>query len=254
MHNKLIYFIIISSVTFLGGCSRSINKNMSPPADTKWVHIEIKNPSPYTRPFPLGVRYISYKCMKKRVSGFDGSIITEPSYNVIQIPLQQEKDDFWKGKVAMTGGGLCQWTLSAVELGIEYIEATHLRKDLVPGTAVGATIAFDSDASRNGQFTLTEGDIDLSPKYYPFIIERKIDKIENTLSLFGKEDFLSLRASNLRKIIYSPTIDESKVTKFIGIERKIKGVYPKIVYPDGSAAPEKNLFPDFKKVDGMILK
>ena len=253
VHNNLIRMFLTLSILCLGGCSHVTDKALSPPSNTKWVHIEIKNPSPWTKPFPLGVRYISYKCMKKRISGFDGSVITEPSYNVIQVPLQQEKDDLWKGKVAMIGGGVCQWALSAVELGIEYIEATHLRKDLAPGTAVGATIAFDSDASRNGQFTLMEGDMHLSPKYYPFIIERKIGRVENTLSLFGKDDFLSLKASNLSKVVYSPVLDESKVTKFIGIEKKLKGVYPQIIHPDGSIAPERTLFPDFDKVDKMKL-
>ncbi|HGT0850697.1 MULTISPECIES: hypothetical protein [Enterobacter cloacae complex] len=169
--------ILLSLVLFSSaGCSisRAVNKTLSPPADTKWVNIEVKNPSQYTKPFPLEVRYISYECMKKRISGFDGSVITEPSYNVIGIPMQQESGDIWKAKVAMTGGGSCKWTLSAVNLGIEYIDATHLGKDLVPGTAVGVTLAFDNDASRNGQFTFVTGNIDLSPKYYPYIRERKM--------------------------------------------------------------------------------
>ena len=238
----------------LAGCSTNINKSLSPPTDTKWVYVEIKNPSPYTRPFPLGVRYISYKCMKKRVSGFDGSVITEPSYNVIQIPLRQEKDDFWKGQVAMTGGGRCQWTLSAVDLGIEYIEASHLGKDLVPGAAVGLSIAFDKDAARNGQFKSILGDISSSPIYYPYIIEKKIGNRVNTLNLLGERTFISLWSGQLNKIEFSPAIDESKIVKFVGVERKIDGVYPKIIYPDGSIAPERTLFPDFKKVDGMILK
>lgn len=50
----------------------------------------------------------------------------------------------------MTGGGSGKWALSAITLGIKYISAAHLGKDLVPGTAVGVTLAFDNDASRNG--------------------------------------------------------------------------------------------------------
>ncbi|HDH1460434.1 TPA: hypothetical protein PIT96_004632, partial [Klebsiella michiganensis] len=153
-------FILLSLVLFtVAGCSmsRAVNKTLSPPADTKWVNVEVKNPSQYTKPFPLEVRYISYECMKKRISGFDGSVITEPSYNVIGIPMQQESGDIWKAKVAMTGGGSCKWTLSAVNLGIEYIDATHLGEDLIPGTAVGVSLAFDNDASRNGQYRIVQG-------------------------------------------------------------------------------------------------
>ncbi|WP_223719205.1 hypothetical protein [Escherichia coli] len=179
--------ILISLVLFSStGCSinQTVNKTLSPPADTKWVNFEVKNPSQYTKPFPLEVRYISHECMKKRISGADGSVITEPSYNVIGIPMQQESGDVWKAKVALIGGGSCKWTLSAVNLGIEYIDATHLGKDLVPGTAVGVSLAFDNDASRNGQFYMVTSNIlKLAPNYYPLIHTNKNDALE----LFGKK-------------------------------------------------------------------
>ncbi|MDI9768069.1 hypothetical protein QM327_16070 [Pantoea dispersa] len=253
MHNQS-KTILLSLVLFtVAGCSinRTVNNKLSPPADTKWVNIEVKNPSQYTKPFPLEVRYISYECKKKRISGFDGSVITEPSYNVIGVPMQQKSGDIWKAKVAMTGGGSCKWTLSAVNLGIEYIDAIHLGKDLIPGTAVGVTLAFDNDASRNGQFTFVTGDVDLSPKYYPYIREKKMGGVENSLSLIGNEDFLSLRVGEISSVKFSPEIDERKITRFVGLEKKIKGKYPKIIYPDGSVAPEKTLFPDFDKIDKM---
>ncbi|WP_241609648.1 hypothetical protein [Rosenbergiella australiborealis] len=249
--------ILLSLVLFSSaGCSISqvVNKTLSPPTDTKWVNIEVRNPSQYTKPFPLEVRYISYECKKKRISGFDGSVITEPSYNAISIPMQQENGDIWKGKVAVTGGGSCKWALSAVTLGIQYSDATHLGKDLVPGTEVGVSLAFDNDASRNGQFTFVTGDIDLSPKYYPYIREKKMGGVENSLSLFGKKNFLSLRVGDIRFVRFSPEIDEGKITRFVGLEKKVKGKYPKIIYPDGSVAPEKTLFPDFDKVDKMGVK
>lgn len=248
----LISFLFLSTASC--SMSRAVNKTLSPPANTKWVNVEVKNPSQYTKPFPLQVRYISYECKKKRISGFDGSVITEPSYNVIGVPMQQDSGDIWKAKIAMTGGGSCKWTLSAVNLGIEYIDAIHLGKDLVPGTAVGVTLAFDNDASRNGQFTFVAGDVDLSPKYYPYIREKKMGGGENSLSLFGKRDFLSLRVGEISSVKFSPKIDEGKITRFVGLEKKIKGEYPKVIYPDGSIAPERTLFPDFDKVDKMNVK
>ncbi|MGK8541602.1 hypothetical protein ACRS43_01760 [Enterobacter cloacae] len=248
----LLSFIFLSVV----GCStsRAVNKTLSPPIDTKWVNVEVKNPSQYTKPFPLEVRYISYECKKKRISGFDGSVITEPTYNVIGIPMQQESGDIWKAKVAMTGGGSCEWTLSAVNLGIEYIDATHLGKDLVPGTAVGVSLAFDNDASRNGQYRSVQGDLNLSPKYYPYIRERNIAEKTKSLSLFGEEDFILLRTSNLNKVLYHPVIDELKVVKYIEPEMKIEGVYSQIIYPDGSVVSDGTVFPSFDKIDKMNVK
>ncbi|MBU9836677.1 hypothetical protein J1786_17885 [Rahnella sp. L72c] len=254
MHKRLNVLASCVSIVVLSSCARATDKTLSPPSDTQWVNVEVQNPSPYTKPFPLEVRYISHKCMKKRISGVDGSVITEPSYNVIKIPVQQGDNDLWKAKIAMTGGGSCNWTLSAFNLGIEYIDATHLGKDLVTGTAVGATIAFDDDASRNGQFSSVYGNLNLSPKYFPYIRERKLGKKENSLSLLGKENFISLRAFNLSEIIFKPQLDESKVVKFIGLEKKTKGSYPKIVYPNGTTAPERTLFPNFDLVDKMKVK
>ncbi len=256
MYKKSKVFLLFMTLFSVASCStsRAVNKALFPPSDTKWVNVEIKNPSPYTLPFPLEVRYISHQCLKKRVSGFDGSVITEPSYSVIQIPMQQQSGDIWKGQIAMTGGGSCQWTLSAVSLGIEYIDATHLGKDLVPGTAVGATIAFDNDASRNGQFTFTSGDLNISPKYYPYIRERKISEKSKSLSLLGRKSFVLYKVSNLSSVYFNPEIDEGEIIKYVEPERKIDGVYSKIIYPDGSVAPERTLFPDFDKVDKMKVK
>ncbi|WP_347940157.1 hypothetical protein ABHM55_15020 [Enterobacter kobei] len=246
--------ILLSLVLFSSaGCSisRAVNKTLSPPADTKWVNIEVKNPSQYTKPFPLEVRYISYECKKKRISGFDGSVITEPSYNVIGIPMQQESGDIWKAKVAMTGGGSCKWTLSAVNLGIEYIDATHLGKDLVPGTAVGVSLAFDNDASRNGQYKAVHGDLKLSPKYYPYIIRWRLIRNRSDLTLLGAQDFFLYHVVDVNNISFEPLIDEGKITQYIEPEKKIKGVHSKIIYPDGSVISDGTVFPDFDKVDKM---
>lgn len=252
--SKMVVFSL--ALFFVAGCSvnRAVNKKLSPPSDTQWVNVEVKNPSPHTKPFPLEVRYISHKCIKKRISGFDGSVITEPSYNVIDIPMQQQKGDNWKAKVPMTGGGSCQWSLSAINLGIEYIEATHLGKDLVPGTAVGATIAFDNDAAWDGRFVPSTGDLRMSPKYYPYIIERKIGENTKSLSLPGKESFLTYRAFMLSNVYFCPEIDEGKIVRYIGPEKKVEGVYAKIIYPDGTVAPERTLFPDFDEIDKMRVK
>ena len=246
--------ILLSLVLFSSaGCSisRAVNKTLSPPPDTKWVNVEVKNPSQYTKPFPLEVRYISYECMKKRISGFDGSVITEPSYNVIGIPMQQESGDIWKGKVAMTGGGSCKWMLSAVNLGIEYIDATHLGKDLVPGTAVGVSLAFDNDASRNGQFYMETGNrLKLAPNYYPLIHTNKRIQEKGALELFGKEDFIQKRiifnVNNDVIVIFLPKLDESKIVKMVAPVEYRVGAYYKIIYPDGTVVSDGSTHPDIK--------
>lgn len=164
--------------------------------------------------------------------------------------MQHDSGDIWKARVNITGGS-CKWTLSAVNLGTEYIDAIHLGKDLVLGTAVSVTLAFDNDTSRNGQFTFVTGDVDLSPKYYHYIREKKLGGVGNSLSLLGKEAFLSIRAESAETVVFSPESDEKNIACLIGVEKKIKGVHPKIIYPDGGIAPNKTLLPDFDVVDKM---
>lgn len=132
-------------------CCAQVKDKLLSPSDTKWVNVEVKNPSKYTKPFPLEVTYISGKRLTNRENGFDGSFVAKSGYNRMKIPLRQQGNgDFWFVKVAMIGGGACEWTLSAFNLGIEYTDATHPGKDLILGSAVGATTAFDNAASRNG--------------------------------------------------------------------------------------------------------
>ncbi|EFO1595700.1 hypothetical protein GP982_23700 [Escherichia coli] len=268
--NLLFLSLMLFSVT---GCSfnqlpgtiisRSPDKTLSPPADTKWVNIEIKNPSPYTKPFPLSVRYISYECQKKRISGFDGSVVSEPGYNVKEIPMQQERGDIWKAKVAMTGGGSCNWTLSAVTLGIEYTDATHLGKDLVPGSAVGVRLAFDGYASRNGQFDFIGGNqFDYYPKYYPFIkkwSDSSQGLMHDKLYLFTEEESIRKIKINFNKnedvfVNYRPLIDESKKVVMTFPTQKGSGAKYTFEYPDGSVVKSKNINPDFKKIEAISSK
>lgn len=190
--------------------------------------------------------------MKNRVNGFNGSVITESSYNVIGMPMQQEKGDIWKVKVAMTGGGSCQWALSAVTLGIEYIDATHLGKALVPGTAVGVSLAFDNDASRNGQFeTLSDSNPSFSSTYYPLVKTNKMIRKNDSLSIFGKQDFLQRKITNSNNSVnikFIPTLDESKVVKMVAPKEHKVGAYYKIIYPDGSVVSVGTTHPDVNRL------
>ncbi|MEI2264063.1 hypothetical protein [Erwinia sp. CGal63] len=242
---------MLLTMLIISGCSNSVNKELLPSKNTKWVNIEIKNTSPYTAPFPLEVRYISYKCKKKRISGFDGSVITEPNYNVIQIPMQQN-GNIWKEKIAINGGGSCNWSLSAVTLGIEYIDATHLGKDLIPGTAVGATIAFDDDASRNGQFDiLADNNPTFSPTYYPLIKTNKMIRENDSLSMWGEQDFLQKKINifnNSVNINFIPVLDESKVVRMIAPTQFKIGAFYKIIYPDGTIVSDGSTHPDITKL------
>ncbi len=257
MIDRLKILIILLPMLFSSGCASKADRTLSPPTDTQWVNVEIKNPSPYTKPFPLEVVYISHKCMKISINGVDGSREEKPSYNGVKVPiLQQGNSNDWHAKVAMKGGGSCEWTLSEFNLGIEYTDATHLGKDLVPGTAVGATFAFDDIAARNGKFDNFSGNISISPLYFP-VIQEEINPNKKTLNLFGKKDFLSLKSLKSPEnvnIQYKPLLNEKKITRMVAPKENKHGVFYSFVYPDGLVISDGSFNPSFDKINNSEIK
>jgi len=248
---KCISKVFLSTLTFsIVGCVNADDRTLSPSVNTQWINVEVRNPSSYTQPFLLEVLYVSTSCKRKFMSMRDGQHYEKAGYNPVKIPLQkQSNSDIWVAKKAKDGVGKCNWQLSEFNLGIEYIDATHLGKELVPGTAVGATIAFDDNATKNGPFKTVHVDINLSPIYYPYIRERNLNSTETSLSLLGEKNFISLKADGTNKVSFIPGLDESEVTRYIGVAKKVPGSYAKIIYPDGSVAPEGTIIRDFNIIN-----
>lgn len=120
----------------------------------------------------------------------------------------------------MNGGGSCDWKLSEFDLGSEYIDATHVGDKIVPGTAVGATIAFNDTVTRNGKFdNITKNDLIYNPKYYSLIkrwSETKNSKQLDKLYLFGKEGafwdvYVHVDVNNPVFIKFHPVIYEGEL-------------------------------------------
>ena len=253
MKSRLKIPVFFMVVILNNGCAESIDRTLSPPSDTHWVNVEIKNPSPWTRPFPLEVTYISNTCKHHYLDMGDGTRKETVGHSPVKIPLQQQgTSNIWKARVAMNGGGSCDWKLSEFKMRIAYTDATHLGKDLVPGNGVGVKFAFDDLASQNGQFDTVPSTVNLSPKYYPLITSDKEINIKNTLSLFGKKDYLQKKINSQggnASIVYAPELDETKVVRMISPKENKIGEYYKIIYPDGTVVSDGSIHPDVRKLE-----
>ncbi|WP_330985965.1 MULTISPECIES: hypothetical protein [Enterobacterales] len=248
--NKLFLCTLMS---FIVSCVSADDRTLSPPLNTGWVNIEIKNPSSYTKPFPLEVLYVSTTCKRELMSMRDGQHYEKVGLNPIKIPLQEKNSsDVWIAKIAKDGGGKCNWKLSEFNFGIEYTDATHLGNGLVPGTAVGATIAFDDNATKNGLFKVTQdSELVLSPAYYPLIQSNKRISTNDMLNLFGENNFMQIKMISSAKSIqikFMPTLDESKLVKMIAPKEHKVGEFYKIVYPDGSVVSDGSTHPDVSRL------
>ncbi|WP_156106953.1 hypothetical protein [Rahnella sp. WP5] len=72
----LMFFVLVLSNSV---CASEIDRTLSTPSDTQWVNVEVQNPSPFTKPFPLEVVYISHKFMKISINRVDGSREAKPN-------------------------------------------------------------------------------------------------------------------------------------------------------------------------------
>lgn len=253
MYKRLNSLVLIQFALLLNGCAQATDRTLSPPSNSDWVNIEIKNPSAYTKPFPLEVLYVSTTCKRELMSMRDGQHYEKVGLNPIKIPLQEKNSSgVWIAKIAKDGGGKCNWKLSEFNLGIEYIDATHLGKGLVPGTAVGATIAFDGNATKNGLFKVSENsELVLSPAYYPLVQDNKRISENDMLNLFGEKDFMQIKMVSSAKdiqVIFKPTLDESKLVKMIAPKDHKAGVFYKIIYPDGTVVSDGTTHPDVNRL------
>jgi len=253
MYKRLNSFVLLQFALLLNGCAQATDRALSPPLNTDWVNVEIRNPSPYTQPFPLEVLYVSATCKRELMSMRDGKHYEKVGLNPIKIPLQEKNSSgTWIAKIAKDGGGKCNWKLSEFNLGIEYVEATHLGKGLVPGTAVGATIAFDDNATKNGLFKVSKNhELVLSPAYYPLIQTNKRISEKDMLNLFGEKDFMQIKmvsSAKAIKVIFEPTLDESKLVRMIAPKEHKVGVFYKIIYPDGLVVSDGTTHPDVNRL------
>ena len=104
------------------------NKTLSPPADTEWVTVGIKLPAGIEA-LPLNVLYRSEICQRARynsagekyyISGFNSETI---------VLKQQGSSDIYQTKIALNGGGSCQWHLSEVWMSIIYKKTLNTDSD-----------------------------------------------------------------------------------------------------------------------------
>ncbi|MCG8159130.1 hypothetical protein JMY81_23555 [Brenneria goodwinii] len=210
---KLINWLILFAIAPLSACAPKRDFTLSPPANTQWVDIEVVAPL-NTTAFPLNALYRSSVCLHERRQA-DMSKVKSRGYNPVHMALQPHAAGrVYRQRVALDGGGPCEWTLSMITLGIEYSRTDHLVKDAEIGTAVGLKVAFDNEASNNGYYAPVHNELIYSLVYYPYIRESYLGKPERSLSLYGEKSFMPYRITidtdKNGKIVFLPTVDEKK--------------------------------------------
>ncbi|ATA23322.1 hypothetical protein BIY26_22540 [Brenneria goodwinii] len=250
---KFINWLILFAIAPLSACSPKRDFTLSPPANTQWVDIEVVAPL-NTTAFPLNALYRSSVCLHERRQA-DMSKVKSRGYNPVHMALQLDAGGrVYRQRVALDGGGPCEWKLSMITLGIEYSRTDHLVKDAEIGTAVGLKVAFDNEAANNGYYEPVKNKLTYTSVYYPYIREFYLGKFERSLSLYGKKSFMPYRMTidmgSNGEIIFLPKLDEKRIVKWQGVKKMDEGEGSKTIYPDGSIDMKKG-DPDYNKLKNM---
>jgi len=170
-------------------------------------------------------------------------------------PVRQGQTDLYEAKLAVDGGGDCQWRLSNVTFGVMYKNPTKFGDGVVYGVGGGVVVIFDgNDSGRGGADRKVEGDLILRQEFYPWIHEKFIGGYEKSVNLKG-EGFMYVKyqALQARRVYFEPIVYSRFVARSIGSREKREGNQTIFYYPDGSSSPEIQSEPSFRKLQAIRL-
>jgi hypothetical protein len=222
----------MSLSTVLVGCAK--DRSFAPPADSEYVTVTVKVPPDFEAETML-VMYRSSVC-KRRRSDSAGRPYEISGFNNMEIqPRRSGTTDLYEAKLAVDGGGQCQWRLSNVTFGIAHPHPIVHGADWFGGGG-GVVVIFDENNSNRGGATFfADGDLIITKDYYPWIDEERLGQPAVSFSLFGSGyAYLMYKAATAKEIYFEPVVHSKYVLRSIGPKVKKDGNYTTFIYPDGS--------------------
>ncbi|MGC6106039.1 hypothetical protein [Enterobacter kobei] len=175
-----------------------------------------------------------------------------PGYNDTERPFVPQGDGRVRTlRVAVDGGGSCQWQLKSLRVSFGIADDNPL----VTGKEVFDTdYIFDfgeyglSDGYGTGRAKVASGDLDLKTDFFPMVTNHIDEKV--SLKFFGGNTELEkwrrrFRLSDTRNIVIEPTVHFAKIVTLI------PPVHPgnlAAIYPDGSRDDIPYIYPDYDKL------
>ncbi len=257
---KLSNFLSLFALILpLSGCASRPDYTLNPPASSEWVTVTVKLP-PQTEVTPMDVLYRSDKCQREDYdSTTESHIRKERGFNPrVERMTQQGRGDIWEARIALDGGGRCEWKLSTVRVDLQLINNTSLTKgkDI---TSTSYVFAFDDEFYSGGGLPGLKkdvrGNLNINTDFFPMIYINHTFN-ETYIEMFGgsvKNEKWSrhYRVYNTKNIIIEPTLHIQQVVKLESSKNKDEPANMTIIYPDGKIAHERTIIPDYEKLLSM---
>lgn len=240
---------------FLSGCGDHTDQTLSPPKDAHWVTVKFKMPEGVTLQ-PMQVMYRSDSCNDTSENSSGESYGIKGINGFKQGFIRQGQSDVWQTKIAVEGGGSCQWRLNSIKVSFNINETNLLSKDRI-NLSTNYIFDFDdygfSDGYGTGPAREFKGDLDIKTDYFPLLTNNDLFK-KRYIELFGgdvrnKKFGRRFNVGKINQIIIAPSVYMSKVVKLSSIAGQSSGM--EITYPDGSVGPSNETKPDYDKLLSM---
>jgi hypothetical protein len=157
-----------------------------PPADAKWVEVTFRVPEGITLQ-PAELLYRSEQCRSVRYNS-SNEPYDIPGYNDFETPFSSEEgSDLRHLRMAVDGGGPCQWQLNSLRVSFRIADDNPLVKGK---EVIDTNYIFDfgnygfSDGYGTGRAKEISGDLDLNTDLFPIVFINHMFK-KTTLKLFG---------------------------------------------------------------------
>ncbi len=250
--SKTAFFVSVA--TLFSGCDNRPDKTLSPPADAKWVDVTFRVPEGITLQ-PAELLYRSEQCKSVRYNS-SNEPHDIPGYNDIERPFgTPDGDNIRRLRVAVDGGGSCQWQLNSLKVSFRITDNIALVKGK---EVIDTSYIFDfgdyglSDGYGTGRAKVfSEKILDLNTDFFPMVANH----IDNTVSLklFGGETGTEkwrrrFSLSNTQHIAIEPVVHLMKVVVLNPPDHPGNLT---ATYPDGSREDIPDISPDYDKLLSM---
>ncbi len=255
MKDKILHLrmsLMLLALFSLSGCAK--DRSLAPPADSEQVTVTVKVPKELVTE-EMMVIYSSPICTRT-VYNVREEPVELDGINGFKIQLQQQgNSDLFQAKVAVDGGGECQWRLSNVTFGVAYADPTIFGENVTYGAGGGVVVIFDQNNSARGGATFkVDGDLTIKKDYYPWLSENFLGPYRKEISLAGQGDiYLMYKALQARNIYFEPVLHSDVLLRSVGPKVKKEGNYASYTYPDGSVYADGRWHPNFRRLEEIRL-
>jgi hypothetical protein len=246
---KTMKVLCLLPLLALSGCV--LSEDLSPPPDAKMVNIAVVKPAELDI-LPMDVIYRSEKCRDKIFTS-TGSITTRPGYHLFTVPFKPDAgSDTVSNKIALDGGGQCEWKLSNIKIEFQYGSLNAFGDDVKTNIPSDIVFIFDGNppSRGDGHYEDVYGDVNITKNYFPLIRKKTTSNGILILSIQG-QPMLTYRVHDAMNIFFKPDIHSNLLVHAVPPVRKGDGYT--LSYPNGETVIDHH-FPNSEKTKYEFVK